>query len=148
MIRPPNLPFAAAQLVLSKTCRGSICHATSSGTVPRVLRVTRVMCRGCTCSLPAIASYSSNCSPLTIATRCSGIEPLIDLLFGSDIACQVRRLRATCHTTRLTFSQVCASGALLNCIGPSLSPVFEHPRRRALRKVELGGWGAVMSALA
>lgn len=50
--------------------------------------------------------------------RCSGIEPLIDLLFGSDIA-----------------SQVCASGALLNCIGPSLSPVFEHPRRKALRKV-------------
>jgi len=46
-----------------------------------------------------------------------------------------------CHTTRLTFSQVCASGALLNCIGPSLSPVFEHPRRRALRKVELGGLG-------
>ena len=61
------------------------------------------MCRGCTCLLPAIASHASNRPPLTIATRCSGIEPLIDLLFGSDIACQVRKLRATCHTTRLTF---------------------------------------------
>ena len=41
--------------------------------------------------------------------------------------------------------QVCASGALLNCIGPSLSPVFDHPRRRALRKVMMGG-GGVMAA--
>ncbi len=58
-----------------------------------ILCVTRVMCRGCTCLLPAIASHASNRPPLTIATRCSGIEPLIDLLFGSDIACQVRQLR-------------------------------------------------------
>jgi hypothetical protein len=51
-------------------------------------------------------------------------------------------LQAKCCTCSSSFhvqwrhaSQVCASGALLNCIGPSLSPVFEHPRRKTLRKV-------------
>jgi hypothetical protein len=78
---------------------------------------------------------------LTSASRCSGIEPLIDLLFGSDIASQVFPLLPRPLRPALHAPQVCASGALLNCIGPSLSPVFEHPRRKTLRKVGMRAGG-------
>ena len=133
----------APQLAICGSAAGTLQNMSREHLSCDIIRCSFSSC--CTCAfefLPAAgitfdesclqssAKRPSVCSP----TRCSGIEPLIDLLFGSDIASQVIAALAV-HTWRAHTLQVCASGALLNCIGPSLSPVFEHPRRKALRKV-------------
>jgi hypothetical protein len=102
--RHRSSPYAEAPQALFKTCQGSTFHATSSGAVLHCASAPRYLSQhSCRRFLHFFLylhcfahSKSARADPPEFLLRCSGIEPLIDLLFGSDIASQVRAPNAAC----------------------------------------------------
>jgi hypothetical protein len=84
MGRRRSSPYAAARRGRCRTCRGSIFLVTLSGASWRFSIRPRFAF-----SLAMALAADPERFELISSFRCSGIEPLIDLLFGSDIASQV-----------------------------------------------------------